>query len=82
MQENSDKEVVERGEAKLGFQSPLFDDYSVLASPFMSDPRTQALRFRALRDKRAEGPLSPEEERELQRLGQALRRCGSPGRLG
>ena len=38
----------------------------------MSDPRTQALRFRALRDKRAEGPLSPEEERELQRLGQAL----------
>lgn len=39
----------------------------------MTDPREQALRFKALRDKRAQEPLSPEEERELQRLGQSLR---------
>ncbi|MBM65208.1 MAG: hypothetical protein CMH55_03120 [Myxococcales bacterium] len=39
----------------------------------MTDPREQALRFKALRDQRAQGPLSPEEEREFQRLGQSLR---------
>ena len=38
----------------------------------MSDPRTQALSFKALREKRLAGGLSPEEETELQRLGQAL----------